>query len=157
MSWAHFIMLLCTIRLSQCSVCKLEIIPTSQNLWSWPYPHLHTYTLSVIHKPSSFYGYRFKITRDKIGKCFYQATSAFSLAAIILSKTKQNPQYLLSPWRGVDKGEQYSRKKCEWLPQRLFIQTHLCMFGIYISANKNDGTTPEQWHIIFKSFTNIKV
>lgn len=98
MSWAHFIMLLCTIRLSQCSVCKLEIIPTSQNLWSWPYPHLHTYTLSVIHKPSSFYGYRFKITRDKIGKCFYQATSAFSLAAIILSKTKQNPQYLLSPW-----------------------------------------------------------
>lgn len=158
MSWACFLTLLCIIRLSQCSICKLEIIiPTSQNLlWGWPCPHLHTYTLSGIHKPcSSFYGFRLKITRDRKENVFIRQ---LLLSALLQYSpwAKQSHSYLLSPLRGGGKGKgKTQQKKKMWRIASKIICPGTFMCSIYTSVNKNDGTIFEQWHIIMKSFTNI--
>lgn len=99
MPWARFITILCTLRLPQCSVCKLEITPASQNLlWGWPCPHI---TFLGIHKsPSSSYGFRFKITRNrKENVSIRQLLLSALLQSSPWTKQNKNPQYLLSPCR----------------------------------------------------------
>lgn len=111
------------------------------------------HTFFGIHKsPSSSYGFRFKITSDRKENVFIRQLLLSALLPYSpWTKQNKNPQYLLSPCRKHAARNNANGYFKDYQSRHIYVLYRYHTLYLY----RNDGTIPEQWHIIFKSFTNI--